>query len=115
MGFDYAGQSDPIALGTNTQPIHVGRVLDDGTTQLYTYQYNEFGKVTQVIDPAGRTSPVGWGKVRPKPPRHGLALRSEPPPPARRQSVPSILSRGAKLPKSSSSVATLAKVLPETD
>jgi YD repeat-containing protein len=30
-------------------------VLDDGTTQLYTYAYDAFGHVTNSIDPVGRT------------------------------------------------------------
>ena len=33
----------------------IGRVLDDGTTQLYTYAYNPFGHLTNSIDPLGRT------------------------------------------------------------
>ena len=33
----------------------MGRVLDDGSTQLYTYEYNGFGNVTKTIDPVGRT------------------------------------------------------------
>jgi len=52
---DYLGQSDPIAAATNSRPAHIGRVLDDGTTQLYSYTYNSFGKPTQRIDPLGRT------------------------------------------------------------
>jgi RHS repeat-associated protein len=52
---DYIGQSDPIIVSTNTRPAHVGRVLDDGTTQLYSFQYNSLGKVTQMLDPLGRT------------------------------------------------------------
>lgn len=53
--YEYAGQSEAIFAGDNNKPTHIGRVLDDGTTQLYTYQYNGFGKVTQMIDPVGRT------------------------------------------------------------
>ncbi len=40
--------------GTSNRPSKVGRVLDDGTTQLYQYEYNSFGKTTKVTDPAGR-------------------------------------------------------------
>ena len=53
--YDYTGQSDPIAIGASSKPNHVGRVLDDGTTQLYSYAYNGFGQVTNSIDPVGRT------------------------------------------------------------
>lgn len=53
--FGYAGQNDPIILGANNLPLHRGRVLDDGTTQLYTYAYNEFGRLVSQVDPVGRT------------------------------------------------------------
>lgn len=55
--FDYAGQNENASLliGSNTLPLHIGRVLDDGTTQLHTYGYNGFGHVTNSIDPLGRT------------------------------------------------------------
>ena len=45
----------PNVVGTANLPAHVGRVLDDGSTQLYTYAYDGFGHVTSKIDPVGRT------------------------------------------------------------
>ena len=33
----------------------VGRVLDDGSTQLYTSAYDGFGHLTNTVDPVGRT------------------------------------------------------------
>jgi RHS repeat-associated protein len=53
--YDYAGQPSSIVVGRSNKPAHVGRVLDDGSTQLYTYEYNDFGNVTKEIDPVGRT------------------------------------------------------------
>jgi RHS repeat-associated protein len=53
--YGYAGQGTPIFVGTMSQPAHIGRVLDDGTTQLHTYEYNDFGNATRMIDPVGRT------------------------------------------------------------
>jgi RHS repeat-associated protein len=57
--YDYLGQgsspNSPITVGSTSKPAHVGRVLDDGSTQLYTYEYNGFGNVTKMIDPMGRT------------------------------------------------------------
>jgi RHS repeat-associated protein len=53
--FDYAGQSDARVISSNTLPSTIGRVLDDGTTQLYSYAYNPFGHVTNSVDPVGRT------------------------------------------------------------
>jgi RHS repeat-associated protein len=55
--FDYVGQEKAtvIAVGRTNKPTRVGRVLDDGTTQLHTYEYNSFGNVTRQVDPVGRT------------------------------------------------------------
>jgi len=53
--YDYAGQSDPIFVGTSNKPTHIGRVLDDGSTQLYTFEYDNFGNLAKSIDPVGRT------------------------------------------------------------
>lgn len=54
--FDYAGQVDgPLVAGSTNKPAHVGRMLDDGSSQLYSYEYNGFGNVTKTIDPVGRT------------------------------------------------------------
>lgn len=52
--YDYAGQVSAVRNGSTAQPRHVGRVLDDGGTQLQTYAYNGFGQVTNSIDPLGR-------------------------------------------------------------
>jgi RHS repeat-associated protein len=52
--YDYAGQI-PYLVGSINRPAHVGRVLDDGSTQLYSYGYNGFGHVTNSVDPLGRT------------------------------------------------------------
>jgi RHS repeat-associated protein len=53
--YDYPGQSRSTVVGSSNQPAHIGRVLDDGSTQLYTYEYNGAGNVTKTIDPVGRT------------------------------------------------------------
>jgi len=53
--YDYPGQSSSIFIGTSDRPTHVGRALDDGSTQLHTYAYDGFGHVTNSIDPLGRT------------------------------------------------------------
>jgi RHS repeat-associated protein len=52
---DYEGQAGAYyAPGNTDRPRHVGRVLDDGTTQLYTFAYNRFGNLTNSVDPVGR-------------------------------------------------------------
>lgn len=54
--YDYAGQSSgPLVVGSTNKPAHVGRVLADGFTQLYTYEYNGFGHLIKQVDPVGRT------------------------------------------------------------
>jgi RHS repeat-associated protein len=56
----YFYQNQQLPLNTNTgmiaNPIDVGRVLDDGTTQLFQASYSPQGFMTQNIDPAGRTT-----------------------------------------------------------
>lgn len=54
----YQNQSNSIFTneGMGANPTHIGRVLDDGSTQLDRYSYNDLGNVTQVIDPLGRTT-----------------------------------------------------------
>jgi RHS repeat-associated protein len=52
--YDYAGQAGAYVVGNNNRPLHAGRVLDDGSTQLYTYGYNSFGHLTNRVDPIGR-------------------------------------------------------------
>jgi RHS repeat-associated protein len=43
-------------VGPRAESTQIGRVLDDGSTQLYTYGYNRFGLVTNMIDPVGRAA-----------------------------------------------------------
>jgi RHS repeat-associated protein len=50
----YDGQASTIYEGTTNRPNAISRVLDNGTTQTYKYQYNGLGNVTQTIDPVGR-------------------------------------------------------------
>jgi len=42
------------------KPSKKGRMLDDGTTQLYQYEYNDLGNVTKVVDPLGRTTSYAY-------------------------------------------------------
>ena len=50
----YAGQSDTNHVGSSANPSQVARVLGDGSTQLWQYEYNTIGKVTKATDPVGR-------------------------------------------------------------
>lgn len=60
--FDYPGQTAASLSGTYAGPSAIGRVLDDGTTQLRQYSYDTAGyfKLTQAIDPAGRTTSYAY-------------------------------------------------------
>ena len=53
--FNYSGQTQANVEGSASTPTKIGRVLDDGQTQLYTMAYDSFGKLTNSIDPLGRT------------------------------------------------------------
>ena len=54
----YQGENSPgfFTNGQSTNPSLVARVLDDGTTQLSQYQYNDQQRVTQATDPLGRVT-----------------------------------------------------------
>jgi RHS repeat-associated protein len=63
--FNYPGQPAQVGIVTSTglsgtfdQPSRIGRVLDDGSTQLIQLSYNSAGRVTQIIDPVGRQTNV---------------------------------------------------------
>jgi YD repeat-containing protein len=59
--FNYPGQwlnefynQNSIGVGASNKPTVIARVLDDGTTQVWRYQYNGNGRLTQITDPVGR-------------------------------------------------------------
>lgn len=59
---NYPGQTWPAGTenSTSNKPSKVARVLDDGTTQLYQYEYNSFGKTTKITDPLGRVTTYAY-------------------------------------------------------
>ncbi len=53
----YEGQVDQTHVGTHANPIKTARVLDDGTTQLWQYEYNNaLAKMTKSTDPGSRVT-----------------------------------------------------------
>jgi len=52
--YNYQNQSDNRTEGDFAQPLKVGRVLDDGSSQVYKYTYNPMGYPATVTDPLGR-------------------------------------------------------------
>jgi RHS repeat-associated protein len=58
--YNYPDQ--PLSVeGSSVAPSIIGRVLDDGTTQLYRYEYNSKGKVIKETDPLGRETVYVYG------------------------------------------------------
>jgi RHS repeat-associated protein len=58
-GSSAAGQSgSQLFGGTSFQPTAIGRVLDDGTSQVRQFSYDTAGffRMTQMVDPLGRTT-----------------------------------------------------------
>jgi RHS repeat-associated protein len=56
--YNTSGQPNSVFAGTYMQSTAVGRVLDDGSTQLHQYTYDTSGhfKLLQEIDPVGRVT-----------------------------------------------------------
>ncbi|MGM4986084.1 RHS repeat-associated core domain-containing protein [Rhizobium sp. 11_C7_N12_5] len=55
--YTYPGQTGSTGTlygGTYNRPTAIGRVLDDGTSQISTYAYDSNGNLTQATDPSGR-------------------------------------------------------------
>lgn len=53
--YNYPGQPTAYELGSSDLPSKAARLLDDGSTQIFEYEYNSIGNVTKEIDPLGRT------------------------------------------------------------
>nr|WP_253203981.1 RHS repeat-associated core domain-containing protein [Methylosinus sp. KRF6] len=60
--FSYPGQSSSVFSGSYNKPIAIGRVLDDGSTQLtqFSYDASSFFNLTQQIDPIGRVTQFSY-------------------------------------------------------
>jgi RHS repeat-associated protein len=59
--FNYPGQLGWATYsGSMEQPSRIGRVLDDGSTQLTRLTYNDTGHVTDMIDPVGRETQLTY-------------------------------------------------------
>jgi RHS repeat-associated protein len=58
--YKYPNQT-PTTVGSHATPSGVGRVLDDGTSQIWQYEYNARGKTTKAIDPLARETVYVYG------------------------------------------------------
>lgn len=54
--FNYPGQGSALLPGIGLQTTRMGRVLDDGSTQLWQHDRDAWGNVTRTVDPLGRTT-----------------------------------------------------------
>lgn len=52
----YNGQTDSRFASATAQPRYIGRVLDNGTTQIKRFSYTETGNVASQTDPLGRVT-----------------------------------------------------------
>jgi YD repeat-containing protein len=56
--YNYPGQSQSHIEGTSSNPTKIGRVLDDGTSQVSDYSYNAQGQVTKSATPGNAATPA---------------------------------------------------------
>lgn len=54
--YNYPGQGAASLPGIGNKPNRTGRVLDDGSTQLWQSDRDEWGNVVRTVDPLGRTT-----------------------------------------------------------
>jgi RHS repeat-associated protein len=54
--YDYIEEGAPQTQSTFDVPVKVARVLDDGSSQIQRYEYNDRGRVMRATDPVGRTT-----------------------------------------------------------
>ena len=59
--YTYPNQPYGYVMGSQGNPSAVGKVLDDGTAQVYRYEYNSKGKVIRETDPVGRETVYVYG------------------------------------------------------
>jgi RHS repeat-associated protein len=59
--YSYAGATVTHGVGPMNKPLKVARVLDDGSSQIYQYEYNSKGKVLRATDPVGRETVYVYG------------------------------------------------------
>jgi YD repeat-containing protein len=52
--YEHQGETLSNGVGSDGRPAKIGRVLDDGTSQIHRYEYGSRGNVTRYTDPLGR-------------------------------------------------------------
>ena len=64
VGYAYPGQPTTDDIGTTEKPITIAQVLENGTSQLTQFTYNDQGSVTSRTDPMGRVTPADPRGIR---------------------------------------------------
>lgn len=59
--YSYPGQPNTGTTGSSAQPTAIARVLDNGVTQVYKYEYNARGKLIKSTDPLLRETVYAYG------------------------------------------------------
>jgi RHS repeat-associated protein len=59
--YKYADQPSQQFTGSYGQPTGVARVTENGSSEIYQYEYNARGRTTKVIDPLGRETVYVYG------------------------------------------------------
>jgi YD repeat-containing protein len=54
--YEHQGETLTTGVGPDGRPAKIGRVLDDGSSQIYRYEYNSRGEIARATDPLGRTT-----------------------------------------------------------
>jgi RHS repeat-associated protein len=52
--YEHQGETLSNGVGSDGRPAKIGRVLDDGSSQIYRYEYGSKGNLTRLTDPLGR-------------------------------------------------------------
>lgn len=52
--YEHEGETIQNGVGPTGRPAKIGRVLDDGSSQIYRYEYNSKGEITRETDSVGR-------------------------------------------------------------
>jgi RHS repeat-associated protein len=59
--YEHVGETITNGVGPDGRPARIGRVLDDGTSQIHRFEYNQVGKHIRYTDPADREYVLIYG------------------------------------------------------
>jgi RHS repeat-associated protein len=59
--YGYLGETAPETQSAIDRPVRIARVLDDGASQIYRFEYSIKGRIIKAIDPVGREVRYTYG------------------------------------------------------